>query len=906
MAGTRACCYIAVDGFGAEVLGHTESLLVGGGRADLLSRCRFFWAGNGERPDFESYWSNAVPRWTLDQADDEPFHARSDFAGSGTGRGDGIRGQEALLTHVREHVASGEGLRWLCDEYLPSEFGRAELDEIIIILVGSLANNGSYALIRGFLEGSAQYRANPLSLEPLEYAILGIGHDTVDGEHEKGARARAGKALLGLQEYFESSDPLRSATAVCIVNEQVEPGEGVVLDRRSQVETGSAVMMVIAEDAGLTPEEGETRPLRFKKFPLLSTVSWGSPDVQYDPQRSFAYCTSSSIHYRASVLSRVLASGYLSSVCRLFASSDKDENDTQGCDTEVSSAVVDQAVSDIATTTASKLAQMDLAPEICPAPWSFDGAESIVTHTFDRVWSESNKIFGRELFQILPLEDWEQTLDDMALFVSNGLASRLEQDKQALNRIMLESLDLGFERAFSKISETSWSEEIAFAPRRHCRAAVSILQKECESSLSECRQNWQLRGNLDESEVLFLKKNISSRRSDIVRIMGHIPSPQALYLRSAGILGSLIALSMSIPFDLGVIDTWFARLSLGVVAAILVIGRSYLGITNAKRDLMKALDAWVLSQRTYIEARQQDERYTGIQSLLLELKRYVDWLLDSDVASVPDFVIADDRPWRRGAVPPDFPARRRKFLANFSSAMTAAGDKWDALRKELQSLLRSAKCVSYIPPLGRDGFDFGSLVTPPPLVYRTMPSMKNIREELSVLLQTVNTERDMCWLFSSSENVEAMWFQDALIPDGPSLLNEAVRERSPAFQLLNHVAKHLRATWRPSLLNVVEEQLKRDLASGIVPAIITFMNKSMGAIGFNDRRYRVSLAISAGDPLSSEMQSDQTIEVSPEFHCCLSVSYPLSAREVIFLDETETIPRTFLAQATVAALDQEK
>ena len=184
--------------------------------------------------------------------------------------------------------------------------------------------------------------------------------------------------------------------------------------------------------------------------------------------------------------------------------------------------------------------------------------------------------------------------------------------------------------------------------------------------------------------------------------------------------------------------------------------------------------------------------------------------------------------------------------------------------------------------------------------------MKNIREELSVLLQTVNTERDMCWLFSSSENVEAMWFQDALIPDGPSLLNEAVRERSPAFQLLNHVAKHLRATWRPSLLNVVEEQLKRDLASGIVPAIITFMNKSMGAIGFNDRRYRVSLAISAGDPLSSEMQSDQTIEVSPEFHCCLSVSYPLSAREVIFLDETETIPRTFLAQATVAALDQEK
>jgi len=900
--GIRASCFIAVDDFGAEVLGTYLDILQEAGNEDLIYQSRFFWAGLEDRPRVESYWENTVPVWTTEDPADEPFRwdlgeEKAPEPSTGMAGGD-----DPLLGFIRK-TTQGDGFRWLIDEYLPSEFGHAELDSIHIILVGSFGTVGTHAIVQGFLAGIAESRSIPFSLDPQEYVIAGIGHLTADGKPDKLARARAGSSLLQLQEYFQASNPQVSAAMVCVVHEQVGADAGTVLDRRSQVVIGSSIALGMAAEAGRPLLSGENHPFRLKKMHLQHKVEWSNPDYPYNPGESFAYCGASAVHFRAMVLDRILSTRFLEDMCSIYASNDPDGETPSLEDGSGQNSVVDQIIQDTSEMSVEELRSLKLVDETSFFPWSFDGAESIATHILDRIWKETHSIFSDKLFSKLPLEDWDQTLEELSEFVDSGLVSRMKESRPELKKRLISIFDGGLEASFRRVSRVSWNEDIDFAPRANCRKALVCMDAQAEEALKECHEQYRM-DHLNDAEIESIRSEIPKARKRIREVMDQIPAPQALIFRAVGALSAFILLGLSIPFDLGFFDSWLMRVVLGLLPAVIILGRSWIKLLGARKELMDALHEWIEKQRRYHEAKQREERYETIQVILLEFQRYVRWLLASEDDSSKDFPFDENLPWANEAIP-EFPRKRKRFLHHFGETMENARDGWKALRKEMINTLRSAKNVIYVPPVFRGELDFSNLPVRPPEIYLNGARSEDVREELGGLEITSHGEMESLWLLGTGRDVFQMWFEDAQIPSGEELISQEVRQNSPSFQLLEAMAKHVSQRWKISLQPIIKERMAKQRSQGVTPDLVEHMNRTNGVVWFNQKIVQVALATSESDPLAHAMQVADSIVISNEFHCCLNVALPVSGDDLTYIGGIEN-PKTFLGQATKSALHDHK
>jgi hypothetical protein len=897
--GTRVACFIALDGFGAEVLGCLQSRLDEGDRADLLHAARFFWGGITDRPEPRNYWSDDVPVWSLASADQEPFQwqalgAKSGAVFTGQDEDDG-----RLANAVRADVSEANGLPWLVGEYLARQFGTAQLDAVNIILVGSVADADTQNLITGYLAGSQERRKQrPLGVEPHEFVVTGIGHHTCDSREDSNARARAGASLLRIQEHLARTETC-GAVAVFAINEQVCVGEGVVLDRRSQVEIAAAVGIGLIDEAGRYPSKDVDSPLRFRKMPLQSLVTWGPDDPAYDREKAFVYCSGAAVQLRSALLTKILAAGQLEAICRQFIANDPD-GPAAASTVPISQPVLDTSLNSCARATVAALHGEGLAPAACDAPWRLEGAEAIADHIVDRTWRETQRLFGAALFGKLALEDWQQALDDLDTLVAEGLASRLSGDLVELRRRLVSAFDEGLEAGYSGISQAAWQSEVGFAPRRHCRAALEHIREECRSAREDCELRSRGGDHLDSAEIQFLREQVLGKRNAILRAMDAIPSPQSLLLRVAPACAAFVALAVSLPVDLGPCDPWPVRVAIGLGLAAVPVIRSYALVANARSRLLRALEEWASAQRAYYQASLRDQRWQIVGSMLEALDGYATWLLEPDDARAGDYTGAQPGSGRARSQP-DFPAKRRRFLNRFARDLEAAAARWAVLRGELIARLQAAKCVHSEPPMTADGPDFSALPGTLPAAVAPNSTAEILRAEINNLAVETTDADTAIWLLQAHDDVSRVWSDDALMPDGSELLQPDRRRCSPAFGLFERAAGRIARTWSSSLREVVAKSLAHDQAAGRAKSLITFLDKSMGPIAFDDRSHRVSLAMPGQDPLVADTQSPQALSISGEFHFLLDFAYPLSAHEVIFLGDSGDEPRTHLARATIAA-----
>lgn len=902
MPGIRACLYIAVDNFGAEALGHFQALLRDVDNRDILERCRFYWAGLGERPEPSSYWTDSAPAWTHPESTDEPFRWGVEGDPALAPNLEIVGVDKSLLNHIEGLIAGGDALRHLVDGYLADEFGSAELEDAGLVLAGSLTNPGTYELVQGFLAGSAHWRAKGrLAQNPSEYLILGIGHHTSEDTSSEHGRARAGLSLLALDGYFAKAESFDADAVAYVVNEQVDASEGAVLDRRSQVEVAAALAVGLAAEAGRPLVPGEFHPLRFKRMPLVLKSEWGAADYVIAGAAKFAYCGGSALHFPTRALNRILATNLLEGTCRTFAECDPDVLISAGPEVAVDEGLVRILMDETDARLSAQLQSCGLAPDPMPPVWTLAGAESISGHVFGRTWREASAAFGDRLFRRLPLEDWEQTLDDMQEFVTTGLVSRLENDRSALARNLVYAFDQGLEAAFSTATQRALDDDMDFAPRRHCLASLRGIGERIDQAQLQGQEAWRLAEGFDEREMGVFRSRIQEARKRIVDLMNSIPSPQALMLRIAGLLSVFLVLGLALPFDLGLFDPWFMRMGLGSVAALLVLGRSWQMIRSAKRRLMAALDEWVEAQRRYCEVRQTEARHETVQMILAELKRYADWLTAAEDDAPGPFTFKDSEPWRQEGAP-DYPLQRRRFLHAFSADMTDSAEAWRLLRRDLIATMRNAKNVIYIPEIEHGELKFNSLPNPPPGVYLDPPTADAIRDELGRVHSVRGATAGPGWLIDGRADIATTWNVDARIPSGVDLLDADVRECSPAFGLLNGVADRVADYWGTSLERIVERMLAHERALGDTTSPVKHMNADMSTIEFLDHTRRVSIATSETDPLVEAMRSGEAIVLGPEYHCCLSIAMPLTGRDIVYAGDEETL-RTYLAKATQAAIE---
>lgn len=887
-------CLIAVDRFGASVLGRFSALLTENRREDVAARCPYLWAGAGDRPEASELWSEEVPVWTL-PAGEEPFRtlyeAETGLEIIQDTKADGsVRAARVREWVTRVDGSGRTGLLWLLEDYVPTSFGRADV-AINCVFVGALGVPASGALVLGFLSGLAALRmGGHLTFVTREYAVLGTGALVVDSSDFQSARARAARALLDLQTYFLQNAPNEQAAASYIIGEERAVAGG--LDRKSQEAIAAAGLLAIVTHAGKPLLEDQLNPFGLQRAGM--DAFFGRKGQPWDAARPFVALGAAFLQYPELTIRRILAARFASDLCRFFAKSDPDPESGDAMRT-VPSDATEPFVERVSRQAAGTLGKKGISLPAGMSLWSWEGAREMVRQVVENHWAPLASMYGRERFVRLPLEDWEQALTELEEFLTIGVLARRQQDLDMLGVLALESLEAGLELAFRDVGRAPWKLPVDFRPRSVCASIVQAIRNSTAAARTQGTQEWLRTSHLDDAEIEYLGKKVGDAKEALGRALREVPSPIAVGARgiAAVCLGALSILL--VPAHLGPLDPALFRAlcgaSLGVAGVGLLVRRAW----TARRKLLEAFDRWAEAFGFWQDARATHVAFEAAQKILEKVAGYCEWLLDTADTAPSDYFVRPPRPWQEasgigGGI--GTAATRRRFLRWFARDMAAAADTWDALAGTLTARCRDSQVIRILPT---PESDVTAMLGERNWRGAAGPERARICEWLDALNRWRTERTDSAlnhrrWLPFTEDGLPQRWAGDAQLPSASELADEGRRRESAAFGFLCTTVEYLDNLDHGALPDRVAEyhqvsvaelpkvqhtqsDLFRHLNGGSEVAVLGIERGEAANVFFSP---------GSGDALAAQLGGDDAVIFSPNLLCLVRAEVGLNAGDVLF------------------------
>ncbi len=638
-------CLIALDSFGARVLARIQELLADVGREDLILRSFWLWGGMAEaRPERTRFWVQDAPRWTHDDASAEPC------AG-----------------------ASREGIEKLLTEFLPPKIIGGATGAVQVVLVGSLAREGSGSGVLSWVAALDAMRSQgEVTLRLRESAVLALGALTAgDGREAGQARRSAAQGLMELEEYY-GSRPV--AVIPCyLVGEEPKAGGGI-LDAASQASVAALVSIgiLLQEAEGL--DEDTWRP--FVSARDFRGLDLGRKGDRIGSDRAFHTVGAAAVHFPHGRFQKALAASFIEQSGRACAATDPDPDGgapPAGEEEDRARGEVEVGTERVASGLATRLAERGWNLPSAVRAWSWHGAKALARHTMERTRALIDSLYGRNRFIRLPLEDWEAALADLRSFLDSAVVARRRRDLAMLSEESLEGFEAGLASAFGQLGAAFGGDNVGFRVRAAGRQLLARIRQEAADSRQEGEREWLHESHPDPAEMRALHARIDERAADLARELRLVPSPQAVALR--GFLWTLagVALLLGIPWSLGAMDGPLPRVLTGAVLGGASALPAFRAARAARRKLLDTLDRWMEAYHAYHDEADKRLAFDAAQGVLETIIKTCDWLL-GQVDEPPAVALS------RGV-----PERRRNMLQHMARDATASAESWAKVAGALES-----------------------------------------------------------------------------------------------------------------------------------------------------------------------------------------------------------------------------
>jgi hypothetical protein len=543
--------HLALDAFGAECLARLARLLDDIATED--ERHLFVWAGLGEAPKRESYWSDAYPPWdsqtpmakeTSEQSRDFGFD-RSSFA-----------------RRVSESLAAGtfrDQLIDLFDARIRRLLGPNEPAEATLMLCGSLADPVGSATLLGILHGLVRLRRLALFRNPA-YAVVGTGFRSgpFEGGEEK-VRALVARSLLDLEGFFNGPwGDADSALPIYLVGE--ESSQNFRSTRATEVALGGYTLTSITRSALRDHQSFHPRRLNPFQFRVDEDrqVKIGE-NLRFMPQRAFSVVGAYGVHCPADRLARLLAAIVCEQIFKKLL------------DQDVCSSIEECAKLSVAPETESFLKSVEdraadhlwqLVGERSSIPWREKERRQRQISFFDlgrikqlfgpvfetREWERLIDAYGAERLKALPLEDWNGAVDELVETIESGFLPLRRQQTDRLTRRILIALRECIDRAVGEVFEQTGSAPVHMEPHRCAQALLGRIYLALAREREEI-DKIQLETPISKDPLGNMRRVVERKRKALADTLSIVPSPAAVFLRMLPIVGLLQGIFLILPGD---------------------------------------------------------------------------------------------------------------------------------------------------------------------------------------------------------------------------------------------------------------------------------------------------------------------------------------------------------------------
>ena len=837
--------HVALDSFGADCLG-SVALLLAKTADPKRERHVFVWAGAGEPPVSDDFWSDRYPTWhdRLELSYDPAAHGAQGFDLER-----GLLARAVADSFVQDRFRTN--LRDLFAGWPVKLLGRNVPFESSMILCGSLADPLASGLLLGSLSGLGRLRRLGVSV-PATYGVVGIGHRSgpTEGQEEK-ARALVAAGLLDLQTFFETGTTLDYAP-LYLVGEA--PIDRVESDRPSQRAVGSITIFALTRS--LCSEHALLDPNRFNPF-LFSVDSDGTAHFANDvfqPAAPFAAAGAYLVHCPAERLARLMAARVCQEIFGILAKQEP-------CGTLEDCEKIEpprELAAFLETVEAGTIRHIwESVFERSEIPFDRTREERQKLAWFDlgrvkllfepifksREWHRLMEHYGVERLGAIPLQDWNGALTDLVEAIERGYLPHRRQKVATIVQRILRELLAGLDGAVGAVFSRTFHPPVADQPHRAAQVLLGRIHRALREEQIELQKIGLIvrRGGAACSSR---RKEADEEREALAEAISSVPSPAAVLLRLAPSFFLGVGIFLGLPFPLGWLDPPPMRLLAGALTGGVLVGALFhRHVLRIRRRLFALFDEWLVTYRAALDEEDAilgDNTYADLIRRMLEV---VEWYFEGEADDPPvprpARVNLESERTSGEAAPLEDLLRPQTVLSDFGRYLKEASVAFGGLEERFLGDFQTSCLETILPeisPSRRDVFEREYA--------RLFAGSRGTGVSLAELLHAVgewcgrnaaaDTRRFLLPFreFPAGErSAVEPWRRSFLVPDGSQLLDEARRNGSSGFLFLDAVIGYLLDSYAQAfdLPARIQEYLQGQRASSIQSTPLSNRHGSLSA-----------------------------------------------------------------------------
>ncbi|MCB1047814.1 MAG: hypothetical protein KDC10_11515 [Calditrichaeota bacterium] len=654
---TQVTLHFALDRYGAECLGRFHELDQG---AALENHHHLFvWAGGSTPPTNATYWESGYPEWCGALS----TGCELDSLGKGL-----EFDRKKLAGQFAEFLHRPEGRKRL-DELI-NDWPRANVSSqlpyrVKIVLCGSLAEPQSSALILGWLSARNSYLETGTFQHALNECVVVAGCGLESGPEwgvEEHGRALIARALLDLEQQAKGSDGSEQSVVLQEDSDAIETytpvapkyvcpvylvGEAPLDDQResdraTQVALGAMSLLGICRC-------GRTSGDRTTASPFESSTSEEQHRIIGGRRLTGSTCFQAVGGYAVHVPTIRLAELVSAWTCREnFGALQKQESYQSLADCiritlpESISPIIDQARQDALGLLWKRVAEKsDLSwtgtAQASPCDW-YDMAkiQQLFEPIFqDRHWERLLDAYGGKRMRNIPLGDWDGALEDLCQVVEEGLLPRRRRHLAAVSRHVLHSLIESLDLGVNQIMAQAMFAPLHHKPHLSVFAFLGNVYNEILVQKAELHTQGILSSPTADT-TSDAKERLSQLREELNASLAAVPSPAAVFLRILPVFSAPVLMLLTLPFELGILDSIGLRFGIGCVLGIIAVAIFFvLQVESVRRKLNASYENWLAGYRRLLDVHDEALRRSTFKDLLDHMEKVLVWYFNGKEDSPP-------------------------------------------------------------------------------------------------------------------------------------------------------------------------------------------------------------------------------------------------------------------------------
>ena len=812
--------HIALDEWAAESLARVARSLTDIADHDKERHC-FVWAGVRPPPENADYWQQKFPSWdgriAIPPFDKEPL----------------TLDRQALAVQIRDLLQSDE-VRHTLGEILYAlparRLGRNVTAEPIIVLAGALANPATSALLLGMLAGFARLKNMGIYQHPIcAVCDAGAAGGQIEGSAEK-VRALIARSLLDIEDFFKGAAPLDDAAApVYFVGERQI--EGLASGRDEQVALGA--MTIVGLTRSILLNHQSTNDVRYDPF-LFQIDSSGirQANDQYDPAAPFAVVGACSVACAREQLARLLAARYCSEVFTALARQ-RGLGTLEECSLldvpKPLLPVVDEAESRALQSVWDRVAERfkiawnDAKEKVRTQEWfDFERIQLLYSSIFkNRDWERLLDIFGEARLKAIPLDTWNGAIDELVETIERGFVPRRVNQVSHTTRRVLQVILSAIDDSSAWVFSSSMRLPVGFEPHRVAQAFLGRIRNRLLDAQKKLEASLAIQTALD-ADKRDRRKRAGELRSALEKSLSEVPSPAAVLLRYLPAFALPVALLVTLPIGLGLLDPPLWRLAAGAVLGTAVVTYLYARyVESVKRRLLGAFRGWFEQYKLALEEEDDQRRRLAYRGLLDGMLRLLEWYFngEGDEPPMPEGLKIRLGEKKVAAAPiiEGETLRRQEVVSAFHRYLQDAAAAYGGLATQFLDNLQHSHLETLLPEISASRLDLleGEYAR---LFARDAgrvddAALQDLAEGLFnwVERRPASPDESACLLPFAAAS-EEVWRRSFLMPSGVSLFERTLRDASSGWRFLETVSRFVleRLAASSSLDQRIGEYLNRE------------------------------------------------------------------------------------------------